>query len=107
MPPIFHIPIIGNLKFLSYVIMLPRDWKQPQGEKGKMYLQAFEPHEYVRSPSLEPPWFIPHSPIKYHIDSVDKAGKEFKKVHDTMLGAAIVVATGLFTLFRERALLRG
>lgn len=87
MPPIFPIPIIGNLKFLSYMKMLPRDWKQPQGEKLKMYLDAFEKHEYVWAPALQPPWFIPHSPIKYHVDSVDKAGSDFKKVHDTMVAA--------------------
>ena len=44
--------------------------------------------DLVAIPTLIPPWFMPSEiPNKYHQESCDKIGKEFKDFHDAMLDA--------------------
>lgn len=87
MPGLSFIKILGNLKFLSHSLKLgTSDWSSKYSIKdvGQMVdkgaLQAV--------PSLIPPWFMPQEiPNKYHQDSCDKIGQNFKDFHDTMIDA--------------------
>src|SRR6202040_968508 len=48
----------------------------------------FHSGDLQASPQTIPPWFMPAEiPNKYHQESCDKVGKDFKDFHDTMLDA--------------------
>jgi hypothetical protein len=86
MPSLTLIKILGNLKFFSHSLKLGTEWdkkysiKEEAEKARKGDLQAI--------PNLIPPWFMPAEiPNKYHQESCDKIGKEFKDFHDTMLDA--------------------
>ena len=88
MPGLSFVKILGNLKFFGNGLKQSVDWKQPQGNpKAKQYTDSFKPSELAVAPTLIPPWFMPASVNKYHVDPADKIGKEMKDFHDTMLDA--------------------
>ncbi len=82
----FIIKPLGQLKFFSHQLKLGSEWKdsysvEKAGEMAKKeYLKA--------TPSLVPPWFTPAEiPNKFHQESCDKIGQNFKDFHDNMLDA--------------------
>jgi hypothetical protein len=86
MPGISPIKILGNLKFLSHSLKLGTEWdskysiKDEAEQANKGDLQAI--------PTLIPPWFMPAEiPSKYHQESCDKIGQDFKDFHDAMIDA--------------------
>lgn len=88
MPGLSFIKILGNLKFLSHGLKLPVDWRAPSGDPaGKQYGDSIPLSEKLAIPTLIPPWFLPHEPNKYFVESCDKIGEGFKELHDTMLDA--------------------
>jgi len=90
MPGISPIKPLGNLKFLSYRLKLPTSasWKQPKGDPDeKQYSDGIGKKNMVGVPTLIPPWFFPQNNHKFHQDSCDTVGKDFKKLHDDMLSA--------------------
>jgi hypothetical protein len=90
MPGISPIKILGNLKFYGAGLKLPTSatWKQPQGDPAaKQYTDGIGKDKAVGVPTLIPPWFAPQNTHKYHQDTCDKIGKEFKDLHDNMLDA--------------------
>jgi hypothetical protein len=70
---------LARLKFTSFAIKVPTDWKEPQGDPAAaQYGNAFKPGEKVTAPGM-PPLFQPASANKYHTDAqkmhIDKYGK--------------------------------
>lgn len=59
---------LARLKFTSFNLKVPTDWKDPQGEAGDQYGQAFQPGETSSAPGM-PPLFQPASLNKYHTDT--------------------------------------
>jgi hypothetical protein len=57
----------ARLKFTSFNLKVPTNWRDPQGEAGDHYGKAFKPNEKVSSPGM-PPLFQPASLNKYHTD---------------------------------------
>ncbi len=90
MPGLNPLKIIGNLKFMAAGLKLPTSasWRQPSGDPAAAhYGEALQPHERVALPRLPPPWFTPQNRHKYHQQSCDDIGEEFKKLHDGMIDA--------------------
>src|SRR5256885_1791388 len=86
MPGLTFIKILGNLKFFSHGLKLGTEWKSSHSIKDEA---QFHSGDREAIPQLIPPWFMPSEiPNKYHQESCDKIGKEFKDFHDTMLDAA-------------------
>ena len=85
MPGLTFIKILGNLKFFSHGLKLGTEWKSSFSIRNE---SAFHPDDKQAAPQLIPAWFMPAEvPNKYHQESCDKIGKEFKDFHDTMLDA--------------------
>ena len=60
---------LARLKFTSFNLKVPKDWKQPSGDPAaKHYGDAFKPSEKVSVPGM-PPLFQPASLNKYHTDT--------------------------------------
>lgn len=59
---------LARLKFTSFNLKVPTDWKDPQGEAGDHYSQAFQANEKTSAPGM-PPLFQPASLNKYHTDT--------------------------------------
>lgn len=90
MPGLNCIKILGHLRFSSYALKLPVDWKQPQGDpEGKHYGDSIEPQEKVAIPTVIPPFFTPHNMHKYHQDSCNKIGQSMKDFHDKAVDAVV------------------
>lgn len=70
----------ARLKFTSFNLKVPQNWKQPQGEDAEMFSSAFKPSERTSSPGM-PPLFQPASLNKFHTDS--------QKMHIAKIGAFI------------------
>ncbi len=89
MPPINPIKILGHLKMASHALKLPNTkWKQPMGmHPMKAYGESMSLTEKVAIPKTIPPVFTPTNPQKYHQNSADKVGQEFKDFHDKMIDA--------------------
>ncbi len=68
----------ARLKFTSFNLKVPQNWKQPQGEDGDLYNNAFKPEEKTTAPGM-PPLFQPASLNKYHTDA--------QKMHIAKIGA--------------------
>ena len=72
---------LARLKFTSFGLTVPQNWKQPQGDPGeKHYNDAFQDGEKVTAPGM-PPLFQPASMNKYHTDA--------QKMHIAKVGAFI------------------
>lgn len=83
MPGLSCIKILGHLKFASYGLKLPVDWKQPSGDPdAPQYGDSIPASEKVAVPTVIPPFFTPHNAHKYHQDSCNKIGQAMKDFHD-------------------------
>ena len=90
MPGLNCIKPLGHLKFASHMLKLPVNWKQPSGDPdAKQYGDAIKPEEKVAVPTVIPPFFTPHNAHKYHQDSCNKVGKDFKDFHDKAIDAVV------------------
>ena len=89
MPPMMFIKPAGQAVFASYQLKLPSQFKPPSGNTAEdHYKKAFKDSERNCMPQLIPPWFTPaQAGNKYYVDSCDKVGNYFKKVHDDMIDA--------------------
>jgi hypothetical protein len=89
MPSLTIIKPIGHLKFLSHGLKLPTSahWKQPKGIAAKQYEMAILPNQKFAVPKLIPPFFQPQNPNKFHVETCDRIGKQFKALHDDALDA--------------------
>jgi hypothetical protein len=69
---------LTRLKFTSFNLKVPTNWRDPQGEAGDQYGRAFKPDERTSTPGM-PPLFQPASLNKYHTDTqkmhIGKVGK--------------------------------
>lgn len=77
---------LAKAQFRTFMIKLPLDWRQPQGEAGKQYVQAFKPSELVAVPPVGR-LFIPASVNKYHCDTVSEISGKFERFIDGICGA--------------------
>jgi hypothetical protein len=59
---------LARLKFTSFNLKVPSNWKDPQGDAGDHYGRAFKPDEKTSAPGM-PPLFQPASLNKYHTDT--------------------------------------
>jgi hypothetical protein len=60
---------LARLKFTSFNLKVPSNWKDPAGDPGgDHYGRAFKPDEKASSPGM-PPLFQPASLNKYHTDT--------------------------------------
>jgi len=59
---------LARLKFSSFNLKVPSNWKDPAGDAGDHYGRAFKTDEKASSPGM-PPLFQPASMNKYHTDS--------------------------------------
>jgi hypothetical protein len=87
--PAFQAAMLSNLAkqaFKAHGIKLPTDWKQPTGEEGKQYVDAFKPSELVAPPDPAR-IFFPATPNKYHVDAVSRVSKEFEQYIDGVCDA--------------------
>jgi hypothetical protein len=71
---------LARLKFTSFNLKVPQNWKDPQGNAADHYGRAFKPDEKASSPGM-PPLFQPASLNKYHTDT--------QKMHIGKIGAFI------------------
>lgn len=80
----------ARLKFTSFNLKAPSNWKQPQGEDAEHFSKAFRPEEKVTSPGM-PPLFQPATLNKYHTDSqkmlIAKFGGFIDKTCDAICSA--------------------
>lgn len=69
---------LARTKFMSFQLKVPSNWKQPSGEDGKQYNDAFADNEKAVPPGA-PPLFLPATANKYHVDAqkmhIAKIGK--------------------------------
>jgi hypothetical protein len=77
---------LAKAQFRTFMIKLPLDWRQPQGEAGKQYVQAFKPSELVAVPPVGR-LFIPASVNKYHCDTVTEISGKFERFIDGICSA--------------------
>jgi hypothetical protein len=59
---------LARLKFTSFNLKVPSNWRDPAGDAGDHYGRAFKPDEKASSPGM-PPLFQPASLNKYHTDT--------------------------------------
>jgi hypothetical protein len=59
---------LARLKFTSFNLKVPSNWRDPAGDAGDHYSRAFKPDEKASSPGM-PPLFQPASLNKYHTDT--------------------------------------
>lgn len=71
---------LARLKFTSFNLKVPQNWKDPQGDAADHYSRAFKPDEKASSPGM-PPLFQPASLNKYHTDT--------QKMHIGKIGSFI------------------
>ncbi len=62
---------LARLKFSTFALKVPEDWKQPSGDpQAQQFNNAFKPEELVTAPAMTvPPLFIPQTMNKYHTDT--------------------------------------
>jgi hypothetical protein len=71
---------LARLKFTSFNLKVPQNWKDPQGDAADHYGRAFKPDEKASAPGM-PPLVQPASLNKYHTDT--------QKMHIGKIGAFI------------------
>jgi hypothetical protein len=80
----------ARLKFTSFNLKVPQNWKQPQGEEGDHFNMAFKPQEKTSTPGM-PPLFQPATLNKFHTDSqkmhIAKIGKFIDDISDAICDA--------------------
>ena len=69
---------LAKVNFVSKMIKLPTDWKQP----GDQYGDAFEPTEKTVPPNMPMNLFREESLNKYHVDTAKTIGKNFEDYID-------------------------
>lgn len=77
---------LAKAQFRTFMIKLPLDWRQPQGDAGKQYLQAFKPSELVAIPPVGK-LFVPASVNKYHCDTVSEISGKIERFIDGICSA--------------------
>ena len=82
---------LARVKFMSFNLKVPSDWKEPSGDPAAAhYGRAFKPEEKVTTPGM-PPLFQPASLNKYHTDAQkmhnDKIGSFIDKTCDAICSA--------------------
>src|SRR5665647_3496591 len=70
----------ARLKFTSFNLKVPTNWREPSGDAGRMYQGAFKDSEKSTSPGM-PPLFQPATLNKYDTD--------VQKMHIAKVGAFI------------------
>lgn len=80
--------------FRSSGLQLAHQWKQPQGDAGKQYTDAFTPQERSANPDPSK-LFVPASNNKYHVDTVAQISAKFEAYLDGIC-AAIAAAWSQF-----------
>ena len=89
MPGLQFIKILGNLKFYSHGLKLGTEWDSKYSIKDEA--EQANKGDKVAVPSVIPPWFMPaENPNKFHQESCDKIGKEFK---DLKVNAVVALGT--------------
>lgn len=76
----------ARLKFTSFNLKVPKDWRDPSGEAGDHYSRAFKPEEKTTSPGM-PMLFQPASMNKYHTDTQKMHVAEIGKFIDGLCDA--------------------
>jgi hypothetical protein len=80
----------SRLKFTSFNLKVPKDWRDPSGNAGDHYGRAFKPEEKASQPGM-PMLFQPASLNKYHCDTqkmhVAKIGKFIDDMCDAICSA--------------------
>lgn len=100
MPGLSAIKILGDAKFASHGLKLPTSasWQQPKGDPNEQqYIDGIGQANRGGVLQLIPPWFTPQNWHKYHVDSCNTVGKQFKQLHDKMIDA-IVYAHNMWRL---------
>ena len=91
MPPLNLMKIIGHLTFTSQGLKLPTDasWKAPSSDFAKKtFTDALKLNQAITGiPQLIPPFFTPQHPNKYHFESCDTVGNNFKDFMFKMIDA--------------------
>lgn len=59
---------LARQKFMSFKIVVPVGWKDPQGEDAKQYAMAFKDEDKVTEPG-SPPLFLPATLNRLHTDT--------------------------------------
>jgi hypothetical protein len=78
---------LARLKFMSFKLTVPTDWKDPKGDPGAdHYGKAFKPEEKVTSPHM-PPLFLPATMNKYHTDTQGQHIADYGKFIDGICSA--------------------
>lgn len=78
---------LARLKFTSFAIKVPTDWKNPQGDPAAdHYGRAFKLSEKVTAPGA-PPLFQPATMNKYHTDTQKKLIDQYGKYIDGVCSA--------------------
>jgi hypothetical protein len=76
----------ARLKFTSFNLKVPKDWRDPSGEAGDHYGRAFKPEEKTTAPGM-PMLFQPASMNKYHTDTQKMHVAEIGKFMDALCDA--------------------
>jgi hypothetical protein len=84
----------ARLKFASFGLTVPPNFRQPQGEDGEHFRQAFKQDELSTQPAVSasgPPLFRPASLNRYHTDAqkmhIAKYGEFIDGICDAICGA--------------------
>jgi hypothetical protein len=78
----------ARLKFSSFGLTVPSDWKQPQGEDAEHFNQAFKDNEKSTTPAAAAPLlFRPASLNKYHTDAQKMHVAKFGEFIDGIVDA--------------------
>lgn len=81
----------ARLKFASFNLRVPKDWRQPQGEDNDQFKSAFKPDELSTQPATPtpsgPPLFQPASLNRYHTDLQKQMNNDYGEFIDKMCGA--------------------
>jgi hypothetical protein len=92
----------ARLKFSSFGLKVPPNWRKPEGEAAEHYSMAFRPEDKVTTPGStpgSPPLFQPVSLNRYHVDAqkmlmakfgefIDKMAESICNAIGTWMGAA-------------------